>query len=94
MAQNKLYVGNLPFSVSDDELKKLFSTHGEIDEIKIITDRQTGLSRGFSFITFATQLSAESALAMNGEEFNGRKLIVNMAKERAPRQGGRRRFNR
>jgi heterogeneous nuclear ribonucleoprotein A1/A3 len=88
MQQNKLYVGNLAFSVSQSDVETTFSAYGELDEVRLITDRDTGRSRGFAFVTFATQQDAESALEMNGKALNGRDLIVNIAKEKTG--GGRR----
>lgn len=87
MAQNKIYVGNLPFNFSNEELQTTFAEYGDIDNINMITDRHTGQPRGFAFITFARQHSAETALQMNGAEIRGRKLSVSMAKE--PRRQGR-----
>ena len=86
MQQNKLYVGNLPFSTTSADLEKVFSDYGDIEEIKLITDRHTGHSRGFGFVTFVSQHAAETALAMNGKEMDGRNLVVNIAKEKG---GGR-----
>lgn len=88
MQQNKLYVGNLPFSATQAELEEAFSGYGELEEVRLITDRDTGRSRGFAFVTFATQLAAESALEMNGKPLDGRNLIVNIAKERTGGRGG------
>ncbi len=88
MQQNKLYVGNLPFSATQAELEEAFSAYGELEEVRLITDRDTGRSRGFAFVTFATQLAAESALEMNGKPLDGRNLIVNIAKERTGGRGG------
>ncbi len=88
MQQNKLYVGNLPFSATQAELEEAFSAYGELEEVRLITDRDTGRSRGFAFVTFATQLAAESALEMNGKPLDGRNLIINIAKERTGGRGG------
>ena len=88
MQQNKLYVGNLPFSATQSDVEAAFSAYGELDEVRLITDRDTGRSRGFAFVTFATQHDAESALEMNGKNLDGRNLTVNIAKER--NDGGRR----
>ncbi|WOG30046.1 RNA-binding protein [Endozoicomonas sp. 8E] len=82
MQQNKLFIGNLPFSSDESDLQQAFEQFGEIDEIRVITDRETGRSRGFAFITFAESDDAQSALAMDGEELNGRPLRVNFATER------------
>ena len=92
MQQNKLYVGNLPFSTTQAEVEALFAPYGDIDEVRLITDRDSGRSRGFAFVTFASQHAAESALEMNGKPLDGRNLVVNVAKERTGggRGGGRR----
>lgn len=90
MQQNKLYVGNFPYSVDEDQLRELFSPYGEIDELALIMDRETGRSKGFAFITFATQQAAESALEKNGVDLAGRALRVNMAQEKSGGRGGRR----
>ena len=85
MAQ-KLYVGNLPFSVTSDELQNLFSQYGEVHSVNLITDRDTGRPRGFGFVEMD---NADSAIeALNGHELDGRALNVNVAKERQPRGGG------
>lgn len=89
MQQNKLYVGNFPFSVDEAQLRELFSPYGEITELALITDRETGRSKGFAFITFATQQAAEKALEMDGKDVGERKLRVNMAQERESKGGGR-----
>ncbi|MFP6782495.1 MAG: RNA-binding protein, partial [Gammaproteobacteria bacterium] len=60
MQQNKLYVGNFPYSVDEDQLREMFSPYGEIEELALIMDRETGRSKGFAFITFETQQAAES----------------------------------
>ena len=66
MQQNKLYVGNLAFTATQSDVEAAFSEYGELDEVRLITDRDTGRSRGFAFVTFSTQQNAESALEMNG----------------------------
>lgn len=88
MQQNKLYVGNFPYSVDESQLRALFSEYGEISELAMITDRETGRPKGFAFITFASQQAAEKALEQNGRDLGGRPLKVNMAMERE-RGGGR-----
>lgn len=85
MQQNKLYVGNLPYSVDDAQLRDIFSQYGDIDELALIMDRDTGRSKGFAFVTFATQQAAEKALAENGKDIGGRALRVNIAEEKKPR---------
>jgi RNA recognition motif-containing protein len=69
--QNKLYVGNLPYTVDDAQLRDLFSKYGEIDELALIMDRDTGRPEGFAFVAFATQQAAEKALVENGKDVGG-----------------------
>ena len=85
--QNKLYVGNLPFSVDESQLREIFSQYGEISDLALIMDRDTGRPKGFGFITFANQQSAEKALEQNGKDMGGRPLRVNIATDK-PRTGG------
>jgi len=83
---SKLYVGNLPFSATEEELKECFSACGEVQSVKIITDRETGRSRGFCFVEMD---NAEAAIAeLNGKEMDGRRITVSEAREREPRGGG------
>lgn len=83
----KIYVGNLPFSASEDEVRDLFSAHGDVHSVTLITDRETGRPRGFGFVEMDDG-SAQTAIdAINGTEFNGRTLNVNEARER--KGGGR-----
>ncbi len=80
---NKIYVGNLPYKFKADDLKEAFSEFGEITEATVITDRYSGRSKGFGFVTFADEESAKKAVeAMNGKEVEGRELKVNEAKPR------------
>lgn len=88
MQQNKLYVGNFPYSVDEEQLRSMFGSYGEITDVALIKDRETGRSKGFAFVTFATQQAAEKALEMNGRDIGGRPLKVNMAMERDSRGGG------
>lgn len=88
MQQNKLYVGNFPYSVDEAQLRALFSAYGEISELAMIMDRDTGRPKGFAFVTFASPQAAEKALEQNGRDLGGRPLKVNVAIERAPRGGG------
>jgi RNA recognition motif-containing protein len=92
MEQNKLYVGNFPYSVDEAQLRGIFSPYGEITELALIMDRDTGRPKGFGFITFATQAAAEKALEQNGKDLGGRPLKVNVATEKprssGPRNGG------
>jgi RNA recognition motif-containing protein len=79
----KLYVGNLDWGVTSDQLKEYFSEAGEIVDAVVIMDRQTGRSRGFGFVEFADEDGAKKAMEMfNGKDFNGRELVVNEARER------------
>ena len=84
----KLYVGNLPFSSTEEELKELFAQHGEVTSVAIITDRETGRSKGFGFVEFAQSEDADKAIKLDNSEFGGRNLKVSEAKEREPRSGG------
>ena len=78
-----IYVGNLPFSTSSQDLEELFAEHGEVTRAQVITDRETGRSRGFGFVEMAEAASAENAIsAMDGADFEGRALKVNVAKPR------------
>jgi hypothetical protein len=89
---NRLYVGNLPYSTTDESLREAFSAHGEVVSSSVVLDRATGRSRGFGFIEMATPEQAQKATeAMNGFMLDGRPLTVNEARERAPggpRRGG------
>jgi RNA recognition motif-containing protein len=83
---NKIYVGNLAWSIRDDKLKELFSEFGEVTEARVITDKFTRRSKGFGFVTFANEEDAQKAIsAMNEKDIEGRPLKVNEAKEMTPR---------
>ena len=89
MNSNKLYVGGLPYSVTEDSLEELFSAHGTVESAKVITDRMTGRSRGFGFVEMSSQEEAQAAIdKLNGTDLEGRSLTVNEAKPREPRSGG------
>lgn len=93
----KVYVGNLPFSVDQEGLKGLFADYGEMEEVTVISDKFSGRSKGFGFITFKDEESAKKAISeMNDKEVEGRKLKVNEAKpmeDRPPRRNfNQRRF--
>ena len=89
MTSNKLYVGGLPYSVTDDALQEIFSPHGTVESARVITDRMTGRSRGFGFVEMSSQSEAEDAIqALNGSDLEGRSLTVNEAKPQEPRSGG------
>ncbi len=86
----KLYVGNLSFQTSNDDLKQLFSQAGTVESASVVEDRDTGRSRGFGFVEMATKEEGEAAIAQfNGQEFAGRALTVNEARPREDRGGGR-----
>ena len=78
----KLFVGNLSFQSTDDDLQVAFEQYGEVEDCKIILDRETGRSRGFGFVTFCSEEDAEKALSMDGQELGGRNLRVNFATDR------------
>ena len=86
---NKLYVGGLPYSTTEDALEQLFSEHGNVESAKVITDRDTGRSRGFGFVEMESAGEAQKAIsALNGTDLDGRTLTVNEAKPRENRSGG------
>ena len=85
--KKKLYVGNLSFETTEIELKDLFTEAGQVETVRIITDRDTGRSKGFGFVEM--QDGGDKAIAqMNGKDFNGRSLTVNEARPMAPRDSG------
>lgn len=86
----KLYVGNLPFSVTQEQLKEVFSKYGEVEEASIIVNKFTGRSKGFGFVTLKDDAAADAAIAeMHDKDFEGRKLTVNVARpmEERPQRG-------
>ena len=86
---NKLYVGNLSFNTTENDLQEAFAAHGNVVEAKLMTDRDTGRGRGFGFVTMSTAEEAQSAIAaLNGASIDGRFLTVNVAKPREERAGG------
>ena len=90
MDSKKLYVGGLPYSVSDGQLEELFSPHGAVESARVITDRDTGRSKGFGFVEMSSQAEAEAAIEkLNGSDLEGRSLTVNEAKPRENRGGSR-----
>ena len=89
MDKNKLFVGSLPWSINNDSLRELFAQYGEIVEAIVITDRETGRSKGFGFVTFATEEAAQAAVQqLNEKEIEGRKIIVNVARPKEERRPG------
>lgn len=86
---NKLFVGGLSWGTTDASLRAAFEPYGSVSEAKVITDRETGRSRGFGFVTMGDQASAEEAKsAMDGAEIDGRRVRVDVAQERGGRRGG------
>ncbi len=86
----KLYVGNLPFSVEEQELKDLFSSYGSVTSVQLITDRDTGRSKGFGFVEISNDDEANNAIQeLNGKDFGGRAVIVNEARPRESRDNNR-----
>jgi len=85
----KLYVGNLSYSVDNNELQDMFAPHGTVESASIITDRETGRSKGFGFVEMGTDQQAQTAIdALHGKEVGGRSLTVNEARPREERSGG------
>ena len=84
--QKKLYVGGLPYSTTDDQLREAFAAVGEVTEASVVTDRDTGRSRGFGFVEMATEGDAQKAIdSLNGTDLGGRNITVNEAKPREDR---------
>jgi cold-inducible RNA-binding protein len=87
----KLYVGNLTFDVTENDVRDMLSQHGPVNEVNIVMDKMTGRPRGFAFVTMNTEEGAKAAiLALNGKDWKGRALTVNEARPREERSGGRR----
>jgi RNA recognition motif-containing protein len=85
----KLYVGGLPYSVTEDKLQEIFSAHGTVDSARVITDRFTGRSRGFGFVEMSSEEEAQTAIdSLNGSDLDGRSLTVNEARPQENRGGG------
>jgi cold-inducible RNA-binding protein len=85
----KLYVGNLPFSVNDESLSQAFAQVGTVMSAKVITDRDSGRSKGFGFVEMSSEQEAADAIAkLNGADFDGRAMTVSEARPMAPREGG------
>lgn len=81
----KLFVGNLPFSAVEDEVRELFEQHGAVHSVRLINDRETGRPRGFGFVEMDADAADAAMDAINGQDFGGRPLRVNEALERRPR---------
>ena len=84
----KLYVGGLSWNTDSDGLRAAFAEYGDIEDATVITDRETGRSRGFGFVTFADSASAQSALEMNGQSLDGRTIRVDVATDKRGGSGG------
>jgi len=84
--EKKLYLGNIPYEMSGEDIKKEFSEYGEVSDVFIVKDRNTGRPRGFAFVTFTEGEEADKAVAaMNGKEIGGRKIVVSEAKPQPER---------
>jgi RNA recognition motif-containing protein len=84
-----IYVGNLSFEVTDEELRQLFATYGDVQSASVVKDRFSGESRGFGFVEMPARQDAETAIAaLNGTDVKGRSIMVNEAKPKAPKRGG------
>ncbi len=87
----QIYVGNLPYRSSEEEVRELFAQYGEVNSVKLITDRETGRPRGFGFVEMEDESAQEAIEALDGQEFDGRRLKVNEARPRENRP--RREYN-
>ena len=84
--ENKLYVGNLPYTFNDDDMHRTFSAFGSVDSAKVIMDRDSGRSKGFGFVQMATAAEATAAIdALHGQDLGGRDMVVNVATPMEPR---------
>jgi RNA recognition motif-containing protein len=84
----KLYVGNLPFTATEDAVRALFAPHGTVEKISIVSDRDTGRPRGFGFVEMSNADASRAIQALNGQDFEGRALRINEAQDRASGGGG------
>lgn len=84
----KLYVGNLPFTATEEGVRALFATHGAVDKVSLINDRETGRPRGFGFVEMSNADASRAMQALNGQDFEGRSLKVNEAQDRDRAGGG------
>jgi len=89
LSNNKLFVGNLSFNTTQNDLQDMFAAHGSVVETNLMMDRESGRSRGFGFVTMSTPEEAQAAItALSGKTVDGRALTVNIAKPREERGGG------
>lgn len=86
-----IYVGNLPFSASEDQIRQLFEQYGKVQSVKLVSDRETGRPRGFGFVEMDGSEADTAITALNGQQFGGRSLRINEARERVERGPPRRR---
>ena len=84
----KIYVGNMSFDTSEDSLRNAFAEYGDVEEVAVITDRDTGRPRGFAFVTMPDSAARAAIEAMNGKDLDGRTLNVNEARAKTERRGG------
>ncbi len=84
----KIYVGNLSFDTNEDSLRNAFTEHGDVEDVAVITDRDTGRPRGFAFVTMPESAARAAIEALNGKELDGRTLNVNEARAKTDRAGG------
>ena len=84
MNRNRPCTGNIPYTTTEDGLQAALSACGPLREVRILTDRETGRSRGFPFVTFESPENTETAMQLNGQDLGGRRLIVNAARPRLP----------
>ena len=87
----KLYVGNLPFTVTEEAVRNLFAPHGTVEKISLISDRDTGRPRGFGFVEMSNADASRAMQALNGQDFSGRPLKINEAQDK-PRSSGNSRY--
>ncbi|MEM9444930.1 MAG: RNA-binding protein [Verrucomicrobiota bacterium] len=89
MSNSKLYVGNMAYSITENDIEEAFSQYGTVEEIKMVHDRDTGKFRGFAFVQLNDPAAAKAAIeALDGQDFQGRKLVVNEARPQENRGGG------
>ena len=88
----KLYVGNLPFTATEDAVRALFTPHGTVEKLSLISDRDTGRARGFGFVEMSSADASRAMQALNGQDFDGRPLKINEAQERTRSSGGSSRY--
>jgi RNA recognition motif-containing protein len=88
----KLYVGNLPFTATEDAVRNLFSPHGTVEKLSLINDRDTGRPRGFGFLEMSSADASRAMQALNGKDFDGRALKINEAQDKPSSAGGNARY--